>query len=124
MLNNKNEAEPASLHEWRKRVKYAWYHFRLLQPFWPEVWKGYSREWHALSHFLGGIQDVSVLEDKIVKDENVSEETEQEMLLKSLLQTERTELLNKALGLTNKLFAEKPGHFKNRIEGVVAGTEE
>lgn len=49
------------LHEWRKRVKYHWYHVRLLQNVWPEPMKVRRRELKVLADLLGDDHDLAVL---------------------------------------------------------------
>lgn len=46
-------------HEWRKRVKYHWYHLRLLQHAWPGLFEGWVGEADALSDDLGDHHDLA-----------------------------------------------------------------
>ncbi len=66
----KAKAEPTSenLHEWRKRVKYLWYHVRLLRNTWKPVLKGYEKSLDKLSDYLGDEHDLSDLKYLIHKD--------------------------------------------------------
>ena len=50
-----------SLHEWRKRVKYLWYHSRLLQPLWPGLMTAWQKELDRLGELLGDDHDLAVL---------------------------------------------------------------
>ncbi len=49
------------LHEWRKRVKYLWYHTRLLAPAAPSVLGPAAKRLHDLSDSLGDDHDLAVL---------------------------------------------------------------
>jgi CHAD domain-containing protein len=55
-------------HDWRKRVKYLWYHLRLLQDAWPNVMKGYARSLDAISDCLGLEHDLVDLKNKLRND--------------------------------------------------------
>ena len=49
-----------NLHEWRKRVKYLWYHIRILTPAWPPVLAGLGESLHRLADLLGDDHDMAV----------------------------------------------------------------
>ncbi|MEY8838271.1 CHAD domain-containing protein [Cribrihabitans sp. XS_ASV171] len=53
--------EPDLLHEWRKRVKYHWYHCRLLREAWPELICAQIHALDELSDLLGDDHDLVVL---------------------------------------------------------------
>jgi CHAD domain-containing protein len=59
------------LHDWRKRVKYLWYHLRLLQGAWPNVVKGYAKSLDEISDCLGLEHDLVDLKNKL-RNENQS----------------------------------------------------
>lgn len=48
-------------HEWRKSVKYHWYHVRLLAPLWPEACSARAETASALGELLGSHHDLAVL---------------------------------------------------------------
>jgi len=50
-----------AFHEWRKRVKYHWYHLRLLEEAWPAVVQPWADEAHRLADELGSAHDLVVL---------------------------------------------------------------
>lgn len=50
-------------HDWRKRVKYHWYHLRLLKRIWPGVMNAYVEQADILSDDLGEHHDLAVLKD-------------------------------------------------------------
>ena len=52
----------AVIHDWRKAVKYHWYHTRLLQPLDPAPLDRRARQLRALSEMLGDHHDLAVLE--------------------------------------------------------------
>ena len=57
----RDRSEPV-MHEWRKRVKYHWYHARLLTPMAPEVIGPHSVRAGELSELLGDHHDLAVLD--------------------------------------------------------------
>src|SRR6056297_2922526 len=56
-----------AFHEWRKRIKYHWYHSRLLQRCWPALIKPWASEMHRLSDMLGDEHDLAVLHTMLRK---------------------------------------------------------
>jgi CHAD domain-containing protein len=62
---------PERFHEWRKRVKYHWYHLRLLREIWPEQMKGRAAEAKRLADLLGDDHDLSVLRKTLARDGNI-----------------------------------------------------
>ena len=54
-----------NMHEWRKRVKYHWYHARLLKPVAPEVMRPHIALAERLSDGLGDIHDLFVFDEAL-----------------------------------------------------------
>ncbi len=108
---------PENLHEWRKRVKYHWYHARLLRSVWPRVMDPYRKTVHHLADLLGQVHDLDVLRQTLLAEpERFGSRTKLRPVLK-LMDRHRAELAGKAQPLGRKVFAEKPGAFCDRIEG-------
>lgn len=57
-----------AFHEWRKRVKYHWYHLRLLTGAWPEVLDAQVTEVKLLGQVLGDHHDLTVLRETILAE--------------------------------------------------------
>jgi len=53
-------------HEWRKRVKYHYYHLELLIQIWPSFMEPYVEQVHQLSEMLGKDHDLSLLKENIL----------------------------------------------------------
>jgi CHAD domain-containing protein len=103
------------LHELRKEVKTLWYHTRLLQPIWPELFKAYADEFGRLGELLGEDHDFGVLAQLIESDKlRLANQQSKERLLGGL-QEQRTRLQEQIFPLANRLLAEKPGEFVKRI---------
>jgi hypothetical protein len=54
-----------NLHEWRKRVKYSWYHMRLLRDSAPSMLRPFANKLHDLSDVLGDDHNLAVLTDEL-----------------------------------------------------------
>ena len=61
MRNARDRPSDAALHDWRKRAKDVWYHTRLLQPIWPELFKPMEAEADRLGKILGQHHDLAEL---------------------------------------------------------------
>jgi CHAD domain-containing protein len=107
-------AEPSDehLHEWRKRAKDLWYHLRLVRPGWRPVLEPLADEAHELSDLLGDDHDLAVLRSELGGAPLSSGQREH---LERLIATRRRELQDEALGYGQRLYAEKPKAFANRI---------
>ncbi len=101
-----------AVHEWRKRVKDLWYHLRLLQGVWPATMGAAADEAHALSDLLGDHHDLSVLIDdareQAPDDPGLAE-------LAGLAERRQEEVLAEAFPIGDRLYAEKPGRFGERL---------
>jgi CHAD domain-containing protein len=104
-----------SFHEWRKRVKYHWYHMRLLRPVWKAPLKARRDEADLLSDLLGDDHDLSVLRETMLRspDRFGSESTLQ--AITGLINRRQVELRETARTLGERLFAEKPKRFVQRV---------
>jgi CHAD domain-containing protein len=101
-----------NVHELRKRGKDLWYQLRLLHDAWPGLLEPTAEEVHELADLLGDHHDLAVLaEDLEARAGLVSSRADFEALIKA----RQGELLNAALALGERLYAEKPKHFLRRL---------
>lgn len=104
-----------NFHEWRKRVKYHWYHARLLRRIWPDmmsVWRGATDQ---LSDLLGDDHDLAVFRQTLLDDpDRFGSESDLQVII-GLIDRRRAELQAKALPLGKRLFAEKPKRLNSRL---------
>lgn len=107
---------PENYHEWRKRVKYFWYHIRILRNIWPGELKSFAKEIHNLSDYLGDDHDLYDLKNRIyvVMDDSIYEK-ERKHLSRLILELSN-EKRQKARFLGEKIYAEKPKLFVSRIK--------
>lgn len=54
-----------AMHEWRKRVKYHWYHARILAPIWPGPMEAHVASADTLGKLLGRHHDLAVLGSRL-----------------------------------------------------------
>jgi CHAD domain-containing protein len=104
-----DQPEPQATHEWRKRVKYHWYHLRLLRRTWPEIMRPFVRASHDLSTLLGEEHDLAVLRSILVDDLSDKADHERLEVLMGLIEQRRRSLLAAAIPLGVRLFALEPG---------------
>ncbi len=103
------------LHEWRKRVKYLWYHVRILQGSWPGVLGGLADSLHDLSDLIGESHDLSVLANRLARTPSLAPRCTERAALTSLCTTRRDELRELARPLGLRIWHEAPGRFVARL---------
>ncbi|MCB9287837.1 MAG: CHAD domain-containing protein [Lewinellaceae bacterium] len=108
------------MHEWRKRVKYLWYHYRLLRQGWPRVFRAYKKETKVLADFLGDYHDLALLMEKM---ESYQEHlpAEARKVLSALASSHQHELLKKARKAGKLIYAEPPKAFIRRMREILDG---
>jgi hypothetical protein len=103
-------------HEWRKRVKYHWYHMRLLRLVWPPMMAVRRRAGDRLSDLLGDDHDLAVLRETLLKEPDGFGDRHTIQALVGLIDRRSDELRALAKPLGSRLFAEKPKCFAARLE--------
>lgn len=61
MAEAREDPAPETMHEWRKGVKYHWYHARLLRGIWPGPMEAHVEAAGKLADLLGDHHDLAVL---------------------------------------------------------------
>jgi CHAD domain-containing protein len=110
----REEATDEAVHEWRKRVKDLWYQLRLVRNAWPEVLDEVADQAHDLSDLLGDHHDLAVLRDDALERRDLLADGELEKLLASVSERQ-DQLADEALVLGERLYAEKPKGFVERV---------
>jgi CHAD domain-containing protein len=106
---------PEHLHDWRKRVKYLWYHLRILSPIWPKTLKTMQKQAKQLSDLLGDDHDLVVLRAFITENPERFNDDDHLQVLLALIQQRQLELQTSARLLGQRLYAEKPKAFRKRM---------
>jgi CHAD domain-containing protein len=104
-----DDATTDAVHEWRKGVKDLWYHLRLLRDTWPDGLRGPVDQAHELSDLLGDHHDLALLAEAVYAQEREGRE-----LLK-LVDRRQRELIDAALPIGRRLYAEKPKSYARRL---------
>jgi CYTH domain-containing protein/CHAD domain-containing protein len=104
-----------NVHAWRKRSKDFWYHLRVIRRVWPTVVDEIAESAHELADLLGDHHDLWVLAEDAGQRSVLFEEPWQAAHFFALIRMRQDELLDAALGLGTRLFAEKPKAFERRM---------
>jgi len=95
-------------HEWRKRVKYHWYHVRLLRNVWPTMMNAARHAAKDLADLLGDDHDLVVLRDALRERPGAFGAPRDVQALIGLIDRRRTALQTRAGDLGRRLYADKP----------------
>ncbi|CAN5745503.1 CHAD domain-containing protein [soil metagenome] len=108
-----------TLHQWRKRVKYTWYHLRLLCNAAPSMLKSLIGRFHDLSDVLGDDHDLAVLTTQLRADPGAFGGDDQTHRAQQLITTCRGDLQVRARSLGSRLYVETPSAFSQRVTSYV-----
>jgi len=103
------------LHQWRKRVKYSWYHLSLLEPTAPSLLGAHADTLHDLADVLGDDHDLAVLAHDLreVPDEFGERSAVRPMLV--VVDGVRRDLQRRAVALGARIHAEEPDALGRRL---------
>lgn len=121
-LEARDAPDPDLLHEWRKRVKYHWYHCRLLREAWPEMLCAQIDALDELNECLGEDHDIVVLTRTLRRD---APETVPQPARQALMQmaTDRSLVLRRrAFEVAPHVMVETKSALARRIAGYWAAT--
>jgi CHAD domain-containing protein len=99
------------VHDWRKRVKDLWYQLRIVRGAWPALINETADQAHDLADLLGDHHDLAVLHEDLKGREGLSDE----QALVTAIERRQEELVEDALRLGARLYAERPGAFIHRL---------
>lgn len=106
--------DPSVFHQWRKRVKYHWYHTRLVRDAAPSILRPRAKNMHDLSDALGDAHDLAVLVAGLRADEDLDPGHAEAVCV--VADGVRTDLERRSLSVGARLLAEKPGALADRLE--------
>ena len=104
-----------AFHEWRKDVKYFWYHVQLLRDLWAGFLKDYADEIKDLVDYLSDDHDLALLRKRMLAESNGDKESHEYEALLGLIDKRRAELEARARVLGEKVYAESPEAFESRF---------
>ncbi len=105
----------AVFHEWRKRMKYHWYHARLLKGCWPGLVKPWAKAAHRMSDVLGDEHDLAVLHATLLADPDHFADEATLQALTALIERRRAELRARAFQRGRFLLFDKPKRLEARV---------
>jgi CHAD domain-containing protein len=107
-------AEPSeeNVHDWRKRAKDLWYQLRIVHDAWPELLGETVDQTHELTDLLGDHHDLSVLAEDLRSRPELGDPGRVE----AAIEKRQGDLLDRALAIGERLYAEKPKAFRRRIK--------
>ncbi len=117
LANAYEEPVPENFHDWRKRVKYLWYHVRILNPLWPGLFDEWADQIHELSDYLGDAHDFAELRSLLEAEPPLCPDDDERELLLGLADRRRAELEAAAHPLGRRIYAETPEDFVERMAG-------
>jgi CHAD domain-containing protein len=105
-------------HEWRKAVKYHWYHIRLLEKSWTDVLTAYEKSLKDLETWLGDDHNLVVFRSRIEANPAAYGAPQTTTIAMGLIAKYQKELRANALSLGERIYLEKPVHFRHHMNGV------
>ena len=112
-----------AFHEWRKRVKYLWYHLRLLGPAWPEVIESLAEVQHDLSDVLGDGNDLTDLLELLAEEPRLVGDGAARGAVEGVARRRRAWLWERARPLGARLYASEPDDFVERLRSYWTAME-
>jgi CHAD domain-containing protein len=116
MVEVAREPGEEAVHEWRKRVKDLWYMCAILERSFPAVVGATAEQAHELSSLLGDHHDLAVLAGRLRDDPGLLGGGMPMPTAIDLIERRQAELIDEALPLGRRLYAEKPKRFSARLE--------
>jgi CHAD domain-containing protein len=104
-----------AFHEWRKRVKYLWYHLRLLGHAWPGLLDPGGEVQHELEDLLGKANDLTDLLRLLDREPDLVEDAEAREALEALATRHRRRLWEEARPHGVRVYAAPPDAFVARL---------
>lgn len=116
MAEVRAEPDPELVHQWRKRCKDLWYQTRLIERAWPSLLGETVEQLHELADQLGDHHDLSLLAEDLERRSEVGSRA----ALAALIERRQDELLDDALALGARIYAERPKAFVKRLRAYWA----
>ncbi len=108
-MPNADKAPSAeNFHEWRKRVKYHWYHVRLLQLSSERLLSNMEHKVHLLADYLGDDHDLAILKSTLLSATGDFEDMNTIHDFIYLIDRRSLELRESAKPLGEKIYSDKP----------------
>ena len=106
-----------AFHDWRKQVKYLWYHIQILENVWPLVMQSLTEELDQLGELLGQDHDLAVLRTTVMAEFPRAGATATLMALERRIGEVRSRKQGQARLLGERIYVERPREFSRRLRG-------
>jgi CHAD domain-containing protein len=111
--------ETVTLHQWRKRVKYGWYHGRLLRDAAPSILSRQAARLHDVSDALGDDHDLAIIDRLLGDPAGRFGDVDGVQEVRRWLSGWRWDLQRRALSLGSRLLVESPDAHAARMVGYL-----
>ena len=106
-----------AFHDWRKQVKYLWYHIQILENVWPSVMQALAEELDQLGELLGQDHDLAVLHTTVRTEFPRAGAAATLMALERRINVVRSGMQDRARLLAERIYVEQPREFTRRLRG-------
>ena len=106
-----------AFHDWRKQVKYLWYHAQILENIWPPVMQALVEELDQLGELLGQDHDLAVLRTTVLAEFPRAGATATLLALERRIAAVRSRMQGQARLLAERIYLERPRDFTRRLRG-------
>ena len=106
-----------AFHDWRKQVKYLWYHTQILENIWPPVMQALVRELDQLGELLGQDHDLAVLRTTVLAEFPRAGATATLRALEGRIGEVRARKQAEARLQAERIYLERPRDFTRRLGG-------
>ena len=106
-----------AFHDWRKQVKYLWYHTQILGNIWPSVMQALAEELDQLGELLGQDHDLAVLRTTVLAEFPRAGTTATLRSLERRIGEVRARKQARARLLAERIYLERPREFTRRLGG-------
>ena len=106
-----------AFHDWRKQVKYLWYHTQILENVWPPVMQSLTEELDQLGELLGQDHDLALLRTTVLAEFPRAGATATLMALERRIGEVRSRMQGQARLLGERIYVERPQEFTRRLRG-------
>ena len=106
-----------AFHDWRKQVKYLWYHTQILENIWPSVMQALIEELDQLGELLGEDHDLAVLRATVLAEFPRAGATATVLALERRVDERRSRMQAQVRLLAERIYLERPRQFSRRLGG-------
>lgn len=108
----RSDPSAENIHAWRKRTKDLWYQLRIVRDAWPGPLGETVEQAHELAEHLGEHHDLAVLAADLHERPGLGDPD----AFEAAIAKRQAQLCEAALGIGQRLYAEKPQAFRRRIK--------